>query len=268
MTLAVAQRSIGRTTRVDARGSPSESLVTRQETQPGDLGQCDVFGVIGLGPAERGRDVPGRLRERWWLKAIDRRRGERPPRRAGQSFADHASVERLVQGGEGLRPQGWWGNERVFAQAVEPSCTGGHEDCGAGVEDQLLARRQCSARCWRIRPTQSGIGSPVAVSSHHAGAANTRAPATASRSSSSMTCWVPTFRAVSLPSRIHRRMVSGWRPVRLAASGTVNIVVAYYNTLLRRQPGHIRSAASPGPPRASRRAVRRAAARRASGEPR
>ena len=43
-----------------------------------------------------------------------------------------------------------------------------------------------------------------------------------------MTCWVPTFLAASFPSRIQRRTVSGLRPTRRAASGTVNIVV-YYN---------------------------------------
>jgi hypothetical protein len=42
-----------------------------------------------------------------------------------------------------------------------------------------------------------------------------------------MTCCVPTFRARSFPSRIHLRMVSGFLPVRLAASGTVSIVVVY-----------------------------------------
>jgi hypothetical protein len=39
---------------------------------------------------------------------------------------------------------------------------------------------------------------------------------------------VPTLRARSFPSRIQRLMVSGFRPARRAASGTVSIVV-YYN---------------------------------------
>ena len=36
-----------------------------------------------------------------------------------------------------------------------------------------------------------------------------------------MKCCVPTFRAGSFPSRIQRRTVSGFLPVRRAASGTV-----------------------------------------------
>lgn len=36
-----------------------------------------------------------------------------------------------------------------------------------------------------------------------------------------MTCWVPIFRAGSLPERIQRRIVSGSLAARLAASGTV-----------------------------------------------
>jgi hypothetical protein len=41
---------------------------------------------------------------------------------------------------------------------------------------------------------------------------------------------VPTLLDGSLPLRIHRRTVSGSRPTRFAASGTVSIVVAYYYT--------------------------------------
>ncbi len=51
----------------------------------------------------------------------------------------------------------------------------------------------------------------------------------ARRSDSSMTCCVPTRRERKRPERIQRRMVSGSRRVRRAASGTVSIVVAYYN---------------------------------------
>src|SRR5437867_1273196 len=47
-----------------------------------------------------------------------------------------------------------------------------------------------------------------------------------------MRCCVPTFLAGSLPDRIQRRTVSGFLPTRRAASGTVNIVVAYYYTCL------------------------------------
>ena len=45
---------------------------------------------------------------------------------------------------------------------------------------------------------------------------------TSSRSPSSMTCCVPTLRDGSFPALIHRRIVSGLRPTRRAASGTVS----------------------------------------------
>lgn len=56
-------------------------------------------------------------------------------------------------------------------------------------------------------------------------------PVNASRSASSTTCWVPTRVERSRPERIQRRMVSGLRPVRRAASGTVSIVACYNNTV-------------------------------------
>lgn len=93
----------------------------------------------------------------------------------------------------------------------------------------LIRRQDRAPECLMIR-VKSGIGPPQNVFCHSGGSGNRSDVSSryASRSCSSRTCRVPTLRAGSLPSRIHRRMVSGWRPARLAASGTVNIVVANY----------------------------------------
>jgi len=49
------------------------------------------------------------------------------------------------------------------------------------------------------------------------------------KSSSSIKCCVPTLVDLRRPERIQRRTVSGSRLARRAASGTVSIVVTYYN---------------------------------------
>lgn len=79
--------------------------------------------------------------------------------------------------------------------------------------------------------TQGGIGSPVSVI-FHAGGSGSTSDVRASRSSSAITCCVPTLLAGRRPERIQRRMVSGSRFTRRAASGTVNIFnVVVYNNL-------------------------------------
>jgi len=79
-----------------------------------------------------------------------------------------------------------------------------------------------------ISCTQFGCGRPSDIVRHDLGTGSVSSFPTASRSRSSMTCWVPTRREWSRPERIHRRIVSGSRPTRRAASGTVSIV-EYYN---------------------------------------
>src|SRR5258706_10436721 len=78
------------------------------------------------------------------------------------------------------------------------------------------------------------MGPPQNVFCHSGGSGTVKEPLNASRSASSITCCVPTLRAMSFPSRIQRRTVSGLRPTRRAASGTVSmralLVVACYNT--------------------------------------
>jgi hypothetical protein len=81
----------------------------------------------------------------------------------------------------------------------------------------------------RTALTTSGIGSPVAVLRHAAGKDRPGTGMSTRRSDSSMTCCVPTRRERRRPDRIQRRMVSGSRRVRRAASGTVSMLVAYYN---------------------------------------
>src|SRR5487761_1113734 len=75
----------------------------------------------------------------------------------------------------------------------------------------------------------SGIASPVAVRLQAVGNDRVSAPTRRAKSSSSMTCWVPTLVAFRRPDLIQRRTVSGSRLVRRAASGTVIIVATYYN---------------------------------------
>ncbi len=77
---------------------------------------------------------------------------------------------------------------------------------------------------------KSGIGSPVTVLASSADAISSGPPTISSRACSSTRCCVPTRSARRRPSRIHRRIVSGFLPTRRAASGTVNTVVVYYNT--------------------------------------
>lgn len=76
----------------------------------------------------------------------------------------------------------------------------------------------------------SGIGSPVAVLRHAGGKDAAEAGRRARRSDGSIRCCVPTRRERRRPDRIHRRTVSGLQLARRAASGTVSICVAYYNT--------------------------------------
>src|SRR3954454_24264567 len=96
-------------------------------------------------------------------------------------------------------------------------------DDNARINDE--PHRQCASRERRTDVTTSGIGPPHVVFCHSggSGARSSVSSTRAARSTSSMTCCVPIFRAGSLPSRIHRRMVSGFRCARRAASGTVNI---------------------------------------------
>lgn len=76
----------------------------------------------------------------------------------------------------------------------------------------------------------SGIGPRVAVRRHPNGSGNTAlASVNSAKSPSSIRCWVPTLVALNRPDLIQRRIVSGSRLVRRAASGTVSIVAIYYN---------------------------------------
>ena len=91
---------------------------------------------------------------------------------------------------------------------------------------------QRAVRDARMAATTSGMGPRAAVRRQPGGKGRTDfASVTSARSASSIKCWLPILVARSRPDRIQRRTVSGSRLVRRAASGTVSIVVAYYNNL-------------------------------------
>ena len=98
----------------------------------------------------------------------------------------------------------------------------------------------------RRMATTSGIGSPVTVHVIHCGRGKVSPFRTALRSTSAIICWVPTFLTGKRPERIQRRIVSGLRQARWAASGTVIIcIVVLRLTLAQDFQRYARSEGSP-----------------------
>jgi len=113
-------------------------------------------------------------------------------------------------------------------QRAQARCVYRGLDDDVGVDNEGGHVPQWPARDRRTARTTSGIGSPVSVRPHGAGRGRLSAPIKACRSASSITCCVPTLRALRRPDRIQRLTVSGSLPTFLAASGTVIIARYYY----------------------------------------
>jgi hypothetical protein len=142
------------------------------------------------------------------------------------SGRDLAAPDELTQRRSRLRPHERRGDKIVLAENFKPGIcqTGWHRD--ACVDDE----RQCPRRDRAMAATTFGICCPERVVIQPSGrGAISPSSSDASRSASSITCCVPTLLARSLPDRIQRLIVSGSRPTRRAASGTVSTGVVYYN---------------------------------------
>lgn len=155
-------------------------------------------------------------------------RGKRLPRCVGILARDLAAPLELVKRRQTFRPQECRRREILLSEDREPCARQEGRDGNTRVDDES----QRPAREREIARTTSGIGAPKRVLRQADGRArDAAADSVVSRSDSSITCCVPTLRALSLPERIQRRIVSGSRPARRAASGTVSTVARYYNTL-------------------------------------
>lgn len=211
----------------DASRSTREPEVEGRERSGEQSGEREVLGVVGLGPAELVRDPPG-LRALSPVTALAYDTGfddrERTLRGLGR---DELTGHGDVQGRSDLGPEKRRCDELDLVE--QPESTTARSGCerDVRVDDD---HGQSVSRMSRTMSTQSGMGSSAAVRVQAEGRGAEPAPVSAARSASSITCCVPTLRAARRPARIHRRIVSGLRPVRRAASGTVSTVVAYYNT--------------------------------------
>lgn len=132
-----------------------------------------------------------------------------------------------MKSGAGFRPEQRGRHKVVIREDVEPFSGKARRYRHARVDYEC----QCPLRERAIAATTSGIGRPERVFSQGGGSGSISPSSSIdARSASSITCCVPTLRARNLPDRIQRRIVSGSRPARRAASGTVSTGVVYYNT--------------------------------------
>ncbi len=191
-----------------------------------ERGESEILRIVGLRPAELVCDSP-RLATEQTVTAFNDGSGLEQRERSVRNRLGHdAAPAGNVKSRARFRPEQRRPHELLTCEGLEAAVArrGGQND--VRVEDEDAQRE---SRTSRTRATQSGIGSPVHVVRHPSGMGVTPPRSRASaRSLSSMTCCVPILLARSLPERIQRRIVSGFRPVRRAASGTVIIVVEYY----------------------------------------
>src|SRR6266511_60224 len=211
-------------------GPPPQPAIESHEPATEQLCQRHVFGVIGLRPAELLCDPPCLAAKSSRVLPAHGYLFNECQQLATHLGRDFAPPNCLVDGGARLRPHQGRGHQLFASESLEAVRHRALDDYDVRVEDE----RQCPSRDRRIQRTTFGIGSPHHVVFHPSGSGSisSSSASAVSRSVSSITCCVPILRARSLPERIHRRIVSGFRPRRLAASGTVSIVVIYYYTPL------------------------------------
>jgi len=151
--------------------------------------------------------------------------------------------DELVERRSRFGPHELWSDQVGIGHELEP----GLREAGRQRHACIDNERQCRCRERVSAETTSGMGRPDLVvlqpSGRGSGASSSRA---AARSGSSITCCVPILRARSRPERIHRRIVSGSRPARCAAWGTVSIA----RSILQHHPD---GCVAPGPPGAFKR---------------
>ena len=138
--IAPVGRRSGLAQRVDRRGRDDPLDAARQVRVQGDervrlqLGECDVLGVVGRGPSQPIRQVPGPAPEHGVAEEPDRH-----PPDAGEAVArdvgrDLAPLDGLVQGRQRLGPQERRCEELVLARDVDPRAR--EVEDGAGVDDE------------------------------------------------------------------------------------------------------------------------------------
>ena len=219
---------IVRTDHVDqAPGAAAETFVNREESAAEDASKRDVLGIVRPRPSEIVGNAPClsvELLRRPTSDGCCEQCGEGPRR---EFVRDLTSPPQLVDDRRRLRPEQGWGDEIIVLEESDTLRGKTRLNERARVDDEQGQRPSLERR---TATTTSGIGSPVDVFRQAAGTDRLPAGMSTRRSASSMRCWVPTRRERRRPDRIQRRMVSGSRRVLRAASGTVSMRVAYYNT--------------------------------------
>ena len=212
----------------DASGAATETIVNGQQSTAEDVSKRDVLGIVCLRPPKIVGNAPCLPVELSGRPTPDGCREQRGEGLGREIVRDLAPPSQLVEHRRRLRPEQGRGDE-IFVPE-EPDAFGRETglDERARIDDE---QRQRPSLDRRTAPTTSGIGSPVAVFRQATGSDRSVAGMSIRRSASSMTCCVPTRRERRRPDLIQRRMVSGSRRVRRAASGTVSMLVAYYNIL-------------------------------------
>ena len=214
----------------DVAGAAAQPGVDREEAASRRPCERDVLGVIRLHPAEFLGDAP--------------RFAAQPLRAARRHGRCEQPLERNV-----ARPAEISFRQRISCNADDTSDRGaGAMRCSRPNRPKPSAARQAwTADGWRQHDhaisalrANGGRHGRRPASAHRSQSRPRRGQATLRRrderrrSDSSMRCCVPARRDRSRPDRIQRRTVSGLQRTRRAASGTVSIGVAYYNSSARR----------------------------------
>jgi hypothetical protein len=187
-------------------------------------GEREVLRVIGSRPAQLVGDPPCLPPQATVPAFSHHTRLEEGEGALHHSLGDDPAPLCGVKSRASLRPEERWCDKLLVPKGPKAALARGGRQNDVRIEDEHAQR---ASRSSRTSVTQSGIGSPVHVVRQPSGS---DCPTASPRSSSSMRCCVPIFCDRSRPERIQRRIVSGFLPVRRAASGTVSTVVEYYNT--------------------------------------
>jgi hypothetical protein len=213
---------------IDAKPQPLgralHAPVERDHGAVDQRGKRQVLGVICSRPAELVGDPPCLSPQATVPAFPNDFRVEERKRALHHSLRDEPAPSCDVKRRASLRPEERRPHELLVAERPKTALARGGRENNVRIEDEHAQR---ASRSSRTSATQSGIGSPVHVVRQPSGS---DCPTASPRSPSSMRCCVPIFCDRSRPERIQRRIVSGFLPVRCAASGTVSTVVEYYNT--------------------------------------
>lgn len=170
--------------------SASEASIQRDEPAAEQTRERHVLGVIGLPPSELVGNMPGLRAQILVLSSPDRALLKACARRFGVLPSYTPPPGGKMQSRPRLRPHQRRREEAVFAELVKAVDGRARVERDARVDDQHQRPRRDS---W-INLTTSGTGRPESKRFHRSGMGSVRgSSAAASRSSSSITCWVPTL---------------------------------------------------------------------------